>query len=232
MKINAEYTIYTHTTPTKKVYVGITSQKDVNRRWQNGLGYRTQTRFYRAIKKYGWNNIEHRVLFRGLSKKEAEKIETCLISLFKSNCPAHGYNIENGGNCTNTHSEETKRKISEAQMGEKNHMYGKPHPMKGKKRSAEFCEKNRIAHLGQKGYWKGKKLPESVKEKMRGRIFSEEHKKKLSTAKSIPVRCVETGEVFESGKKASEWVGVNRGCIAKAIKGRWKAGGYHWEIAT
>ena len=36
------YSVYLHITPSKKVYVGITSQTNLNRRWQNGEGYRTQ----------------------------------------------------------------------------------------------------------------------------------------------------------------------------------------------
>ena len=67
------YSVYLHITPSKKVYVGITSQANLNRRWQNGEGYRTQKRFYRAIQKYGWENIEHRIMFSGLTKQEAEE---------------------------------------------------------------------------------------------------------------------------------------------------------------
>ena len=228
----AAYTVYKHTAPNGKVYIGMTSQKNMARRWQRGVGYRTQTLFYRAIKKYGWDAFSHDVLFSGLTKEQAERIEISLIYLFKSNRPQHGYNIDNGGNCTGTHSEETKRKIAEAQMGPKNHMWGKHNVNYGKKMSAEFCEKNRIAHLGQPSYWRGKHLPPHVIEKLRNRVVTEETRRKISEARSVPVKCVETGEVFKSGQAAAEWLGINRGCIANAIKGKHRAGGFHWEIAN
>lgn len=226
------YTVYMHTTPNGKVYVGITSQTNINRRWQGGMGYRMQPMFYRAIVKYGWDNIKHEILYSGLSKEEAEKIEIALITMHDSTNPSHGYNVENGGNCAGTHSEETKRKISESQKGSKNHMYGKHSWAYGKKQPDEQREKNRIGHLGQKSYWKGKHLPEEAIAKMR-KPKTEEHRKKLSQIKSIPVVCVETGEVFASGKAAGEAKGISRGSIAYAVKGERKtAGGFHWKYAV
>ena len=49
-----------------KKYIGITS-RNVDLRWQNGLGYKN-THFGNAIKKYGWENFEHIILFEGLNK--------------------------------------------------------------------------------------------------------------------------------------------------------------------
>lgn len=229
--MNNVYKVYRHTCPNGKVYIGITSQTDINRRWQNGYGYHNNVLFYRAIKKYGWENIRHEVLFDGISKQAAEKKEIELIKITKSNNPRYGYNIENGGNCIGTHSEETKRKISDSQRGEKNHNYGKPSPLKGRKHTSEQIEKNRISHIGQPSYWKGKHLPADVVEKMR-KPKTEEHKKKLSIAKSVPVICVETGMMFSSGKAAGEAMGISRGSIAYVVKGiRHTAGGYHWKLA-
>ena len=64
------YYVYVHKFPNYKVYIGITNQKP-ERRWSNGSGYYRQKYIANAIKKYGWNNIEHKILFEGLSKKEA-----------------------------------------------------------------------------------------------------------------------------------------------------------------
>lgn len=47
-----EFIIYKHTTPSNKVYIGITSQTKINRRWQNGYGYRSNKHFFNAILKY------------------------------------------------------------------------------------------------------------------------------------------------------------------------------------
>lgn len=227
MKTN-NFTVYKHLFPNGKIYIGITSQKP-QRRWDNGRGYNTQELMNRAITKYGWDNIEHIILASGLTKSEAEEIEIALISDLKANNPKYGYNIENGGNCAGTHSKETRKKIGDAQRGEKNHMYGKPSPMRGKKRTPEQVENNRKAHLGQKSYWKGKKAhPNLVAAAKRPK--TEEHKRHLSESKSVPVVCVETGIVYKSGKAAGEATGISRGSIAHVVKGeRNTAGGFHWE---
>ena len=44
------------------------------------------------------------------------------------------------------------------------------------------------------------------------------------------VRCVETGEIFESQKAASKFCNVHECNICKCLKGnRITSGGYHWE---
>lgn len=56
--------VYEHLFPNGKRYVGITS-KPPKTRWENGAGYAKdgQPVMYNAIQKYGWDNIEHNVLF-------------------------------------------------------------------------------------------------------------------------------------------------------------------------
>lgn len=119
-KIN-QYKVYMHKNKiNSKVYIGITLQP-VNQRWRNGTNYTKNPIFNRAIKKYGWNEFEHIVLFDNLTKEEAEAKEIELIKLYKSTNPNHGYNIENGGNTNGKHSKETLRKMSENQKGGLNH---------------------------------------------------------------------------------------------------------------
>ena len=112
-KTNKLYTVYKHTTPNGKVYIGITSQKPENR-WRKGEDYKTCPCFYNAIMKYGWNNVQHEILFENLTKEEACEKEVLLIALYKSNQRAFGYNIESGGSLQKEISAETRKKISEA----------------------------------------------------------------------------------------------------------------------
>ena len=56
------------------------------------------------------------------------------------------------------------------------------------------------------------------------------HKERISKGNNRQVKCVETGAVFESGKAAAAFIGVNPSCISECINGNQKtAGGYHWE---
>lgn len=122
---DARWTVYIHIVPKElsgyewdKYYVGITSN-EINVRWKNGHGYNGQPYFKHAIDKYGWENIKHEVIAEHLTKEEAQNFEIQLINLLKTNDSIHGYNISNGGegNSRNCCSEETKRKIGEANKG-------------------------------------------------------------------------------------------------------------------
>lgn len=124
MGSNKTYTVYMHTAPNKKVYIGITGRNPFYR-WNNGKGYEKQTHFYNAIKKYGWDNFKHEILFDGLSKEEACEKEIELIAEYKSNNPHYGYNVANGGNVNipclkgEHFTEEHKEKIKKALLGKK-----------------------------------------------------------------------------------------------------------------
>lgn len=64
------------------------------------------------------------------------------------------------------HTEETKKKISEAQKGENNSMHGKSPWNKGKKMSEEYCRKNSESHKGKPSPNKGKYLSAEIKKKI------------------------------------------------------------------
>lgn len=92
----ANYCVYRHTSPTGKVYIGITQQKPADR-WKGGLGYKQNAHFFRAIIKHGWDNFQHDVLCTGFDKDTAYEVERALISAYHSNDKAHGYNLTEGG---------------------------------------------------------------------------------------------------------------------------------------
>ena len=109
--------VYLHKSPSNKVYIGITSKDDPNKRWCNGHGYKKnrQPLFYNAVKKYGWNNFEHRVLFKDITEKDAKLIEIDLIYYYKK--INLSYNMTDGGDgtCGKANSEHARKLISEAQ---------------------------------------------------------------------------------------------------------------------
>lgn len=124
---NNIYTVYIHIIPKSitnynfdKYYVGITSL-DVSKRWgKDGINYQNIT-FGKAIKKYGWNNIEHEIFAENLTEKEASDMEIMLIDLLKSTVKNNGYNVRPGGNVARGFkvSDETKLKISISNTGKK-----------------------------------------------------------------------------------------------------------------
>ena len=110
-----KWCVYMHTSPSNKVYIGITF--DVKHRWRNhGEGYKGGTRIYYAIRKYGWESFKHEILFTNLTREEACSKEIELIAQYKSTDAEYGYNLCAGGKLGPTH-EETRRRLSAALMG-------------------------------------------------------------------------------------------------------------------
>lgn len=96
-----KFIVYEHIFPNGKKYIGITCQSP-QLRWDYGWGYKenVQPMMYRAIQKYGWNNIQHNILFQNLTEQDAKEKERELILLYHTcikdpNC--NGYNMTYGG---------------------------------------------------------------------------------------------------------------------------------------
>ena len=232
------YTVYMHTSPSGKTYIGITG-RDVKLRWGNGGGYAQSPIFNRAIKKYGWKNITHEIIIEGLSKEEAEEKEIELIAKYKSNDRTHGYNVSNGGNCSKTYTDEMRRKVSEASRGRKQSpetiakriMRGERHYLYGKHLSDEAKEKMSAAKTG-------KPMSEETKQKisktMIGSKQTEEHKRNAANANKIPIKQYNLDglliSLWKSAADASKYLGRNHAHIVQCCRGqRRTAYGYRWE---
>lgn len=95
------YTVYKHTFPNGKVYIGITKRTPEQRWGCQGYGYRSNLEMWQAINTYGWDNIQHEVLFRNKTMEEASQLEKILIKQYNALNPNFGYNKTAGGtsNC-------------------------------------------------------------------------------------------------------------------------------------
>ena len=226
-KVN-KFCVYKHTSPSGKVYIGITGQKP-KERWQEGNGYKRNPIFYNAIKKYGWNNFTHEIIMSKLSREQAVDMERFYIYFYHSNDRKYGYNGTFGGDgiLGFNHTEEAKRKIGIASHN--------------RERSLETRAKISKAHLGMKGtkwteeeykihsekakrQWQDadyrKYMLERIKEANTGR--------KSAVAKKV--RCVETQEIFESVFEASKFYNIQACHISSCCKGkRQTCGKKHWE---
>ena len=118
------YTVYQHRNlKNGKSYVGMTSRKP-KYRWNNGNGYKNNSKMWKDIQNSDWNkDWEHNIIGKFEDKQEALNLEEMFIWLFDST--NEGYNTSAYSSHSCKHLEESKRKISEANTGEKAYWYGK-----------------------------------------------------------------------------------------------------------
>lgn len=226
-----KYKVYLHINKiNNKVYVGITHYKNPNYRWVNGKGYKNNVVFTRAIKKYGWNNFDHIILYDNLTKEIACKQEQFLIQLFREE--KRCYNIMNGGEGTTSMSQEVREKLSQYR-GPRASQFGR------KFTEEELAQKS----VNMKKYWsqfsaeeRKKMLLKRLKGK-RGKVtqVSEENRRSISERFSKPVYCYTLfGELlmqFPSMVKAADFLGIDDGHIGACCIGkRNSAGGYLWRF--
>jgi len=211
----SRHVVYCHTNKFDgKKYVGITKNKP-EVRWNNGNGYRNNEYFYRAIKKYGWHNFTHEILYTNLTEQEAEQMEIQLIKEYECYKKENGYNIHLGGNSGHKFTDESKEKLRNA--------------LKGKPKSEETKRKISEAH-------KGKTASEETRAKISESLKGESNpmygkKRDASIFKTKPVRCIETGEEFVSANEASRRKNISSGSVSRACNGKLKtAGRLHWEF--
>ena len=249
------YKIYVHINKTNgKMYIGQTKMQIQNRWRKNGEGYKprgsSDTYFWRAIQKYGWDNFEHIILIDNLSLEAANIIEEELIKKYNTIDRECGYNIKFGGDnydmpesskqklsisakerMNNYSAEEMKiigAKISKALTGEGNGFYGKHH-------TEETKQKMRANHA----HLKGENHPmfnyhHSEETKQR---WSEKRKGKNLCADNPNARAVVQYDknmtfikIFLSIKEAAQSVGVQPQTVMNCCKGRLHtAGGYIWK---
>lgn len=92
--------LYVHVNKVNgKKYFGITKGY-AKSRWGGGSGYYKSTKFYPAIKKYGWDGFYHIIILKNLSKDEALYLEKSYISLYQTTNRDFGYNTDKGGKDT------------------------------------------------------------------------------------------------------------------------------------
>ena len=215
------YIVYQHKNKINgKNYIGITMQEPEKRWGINGCNYKSSPHFYSAIQKYGWDNFEHNILFTNLTKEEACLKEQELIKQFNSMNRKFGYNSTSGGDAF-VMNEETRQKITQSMIGNKNNL---GHPCSEEKK---------------------KKISKAQK----GREFTEEHKQKLSEAaknRHVPcseekkqklsqnypnkkkVYCEELDRIFDSVQQCSKELEIPATNISKLCGGRGKTlKGYH-----
>jgi group I intron endonuclease len=223
------YTIYKATNIiNNKTYVGFDSNWPSRKNKHKNYHLKKITKFYSAIKKYGWDSFEWTVLYQSKDKNHTlNEMENFFIEEYDS--INSGYNLIPGGsnrkNCRQ--SEETKNKISKKFKGR---IFTEKHRqnMRGKIRTEEHRKNLSLSQ-------KGKPKPKSSVEKRKITIenkgsynLTEEHKQKISNAlkgKSKPEYhkgrskiVIINGIQYNSQKEAKETLNISFRQLYKILK--------------
>ncbi len=213
------YTVYKHINKLNgKVYIGQTALT-VERRWRNGKGYKIGI-FRKAIEKYGWDNFEHIIIKEGLTKEEANLLESSLIKEYKE--LGISYNITDGGEGAlgYKHTEETRKKMSLRNSG---------------KRVPEHVKVMVSARFKDTPLTDEHKIKISIA--LKGKAKSEEAKLKMKLNHNYHdlveiIKCDKEGNIiciYPSIADASRDTGVLQTHISRCARGKRKsAGGFKW----
>lgn len=91
-----KYKVYLLTFPNGKHYCGFTG-RELKKRFNSGHGYEKCPLVWKAIQKYGWDNVKKEVIFDSENKNSALNKERQIIKEMQLQNPDFGYNIDQGG---------------------------------------------------------------------------------------------------------------------------------------
>lgn len=225
------YIVYMHVNKLNgKVYVGITHHSNPNKRWgYGGQKYNHSTKFLHAIAKYGWDSFDHIVLCK-TTKERAIVMEKVLIAHYKR--IGMSYNIGEGGEGSQSFSEETKAKLK-AYKSAHPAMAGRHHTPEAKAKISEAGKRRIYTEEQKKQIAKAGELGRETMRK-RGYWLSEESIKKMTEKLSRPVLQLDLdGNViaeFASASLADKALSSGKGHhIDSVCNGKRKtAYGYKW----
>lgn len=216
---NGKYTVYIHTNIyNNKKYVGITCRKPEVRWGNNGIKYKYNPYFWSAIQKYGWDNFEHEIIAKNLTKQEAFNFERILILALKTFEHDKGYNLDKGGIVTGRITEETREKMRKSHLG--------------KTLSKE--QRGKISEAG-KALWKNEEHRAFVSDYLRMLWKQKGFREKMLLARAgvrhdtRNVAVVYQGKIFRNVKDFAETYGLNRYTVNNWLNGNHTMPLFWWE---
>lgn len=176
----------------RKIYIGQTIRPIKTRLEEHRTGKSTSCQaIYNAIQKYGWDSFEKD--WYECPVEDLNFDEELLVREMGTLSP-DGYNLREGGGNNGKMSEETKRKMSEAQLGDKHHMFGKT-------LNDDHKQKISGALQGENSHWYGKT---GEKHHMFGKTHSEETKQKIGDGNRGKQLSVETKRKISEARQGEK----------------------------
>ena len=179
------------TSPSGKSYIGQTTRPIEKRLEEHRTGKSSDcVAIYNAIQYHGWENFEKE--WNEVPDDDLNFYEEMLVALLGTLSPS-GYNLKEGG-ANGKPGEETKQRMSEAHLGEKNHMFGKTHTDEIKQKLREINQGGNNSRYGKKHSEESKKkiseAKQGEKHHMYGKKHDEDSIRKMKEAKQGEKNCM------------------------------------------
>jgi group I intron endonuclease len=175
--------IYKITNPKGKIYIGQSSNIEQRFSFYKKLKCKSQHKIYNSFVKYGVDKHNFEIIHL-CEIEQLNELEKYYVDLFQTFNNKNGLNIKDGGGAKGKHSDETKKKISNAAIG--------------RKCSNETKQKLSIIR-------KGRIISEQTRQRMsesqKGRIITDIHRKNISIARIGIKLAKESLERTEKRKK-------------------------------
>jgi len=194
-----KHTVYLLTFPNGKVYIGQT--KNIKMRWEaNGVRYKKNKEMYSDILKYGWKNIDKKILLETDCEDIAYDNEIKYIKLYNATNPKNGYNKSTGG----------KGPAGGVKMSDEN-------------------KKALYARLYNNKYHLGHKHSNITKQKMSEAKLGKHYSPETEFPKR-GIMCVETNTIYNSLADAERKTKISHTHISQVCNNKRKtSGGYRWK---
>jgi len=213
----------------KKIYIGQTINHVAQRQavhkhraklYSSG-NYGTNSYLYNAICKYGFDNFKFEVIEDFIeTQEELDLAEIWWIFIYRSINRDIGYNISPGGNGKGRVSDETRKKISEANKGEKSFQYGKSPSLETRAKLSKANKGHKMSDLQRQKCseaHKGLKQSEETKRKRSKAFIGEKSTSAKFTNEQVKLIRIERESTKISIRALSEKYNVSKGCIKDMI---------------
>jgi len=244
METNRKFLVYYHKSKDGRYYIGQTCQS-IEERCKSGNGYKTLKFNIDIINENGgWDSFEHGVLERNLTKEEADEREAYYITYYNS--------VENGFNTYKMNysgyhfsdlwdnptiksniidklkKQRNTKEYKEKKSKQMKELWQSDSYKKKQKQAWTEERKKKISDIA-KRVWENKDIRErisKIQSELKKQAWqNEEYRRKMCKQ----VRCVETGEIFESIAAAAKWCGVKANTLCAALSSKTHQSGRHPE---
>jgi group I intron endonuclease len=221
-----------------KAYIG--KSKNISTRWcyhiyiakriKSGKEFKEANPLHYAMVKYGIENFKFEIIQFFLQGVPSDTALSAFEIFYIADQDTYiangkGYNLTKGGEGIKP-SQQTRKKMSEGNRGDKNGFFGKHH-------TASTIAKNREAHLGVCKLTKEQLKQYSTKNSGKGNPFyGKGHSEDYFRKRSKPILCVETNKFYRSCGFAAIDTNQLPASIYQAARLGTYAGGFQWKFIT